>query len=59
MAKNRHEREAGIPNYAEGDPCDYDLEDCAVGVEQVHRETGKEEEKGEMYKYGHCSGHPV
>lgn len=59
MAKDRHECDAGIPSYAEGDPSEYDVEDCAVDVEQEYRETRKEEEKGEMDKDGHCSGHPV
>jgi hypothetical protein len=59
MAKDRHECDAGIPSYAESEPRDYDVEDCAVDVEQEHRETGKKEEKGEMDKYGHSSGHPV
>ena len=31
----------------------------AVHAEQEHWETGKEEEKGEVDKYGHCSGHLV
>jgi hypothetical protein len=59
MAKNRHECDASIPGYAKGEPRDYDVEDSAVDVKQEHWETGKEEEKGEMDKYGHCSGHPV
>jgi hypothetical protein len=59
MAKDWHECDAGIPSYAEGEPRDYDIEDCAIDVEQEDWETGKEEEKGEMDKYGHCPGHPV
>jgi len=55
MAKDRHECDAGIPSHAEDEPRDYDVEDCAVDVEQEHRETGKEEEKGEMDKDGHRS----
>jgi len=31
----------------------------AVDVEQEDWETGEEEEKGEMLKYGHYSHHPV
>jgi hypothetical protein len=37
--------DASIPSYAEGEPREYDVEDCAVDVEQEHWETGKEEEK--------------
>ena len=59
MAKDRHECDAGIPCHADGEPRDYNVKDCVVDVEQEHRETGKEEEKGEMDKYGYCSGYPV
>ena len=59
MAKDRHECDACIPCYAEGEPRDYDVEDCAVDIEQEHWETGKEEEKGEVDKSRHCSCHPV
>jgi hypothetical protein len=59
MVKDRHECDAGIPCHADGEPRDYDVEDCAVNVEQEHWETGKEEEEGQMDEYGHSSGHPV
>jgi hypothetical protein len=59
MVKNRHECDAGIPSNAEGDPRGYDVEYCAIDVEQEHWETGKEEEKGKMDKNGYCPGHPV
>ena len=59
MVKDRHECDAGIPSYEEGDPRDYNVENCAVDVEQEYWEARKEEEKGEMDKCGHCSGHPV
>jgi len=58
MAKDRHECDAGIPSYAEGEPRDYNVEDYAVDVEQEHWETRKEEENGEVDKHGYCSGHP-
>ena len=59
MVKDRHECDTGIPSYADGNPRDYDIEDCVVDVEQEHWEARKEEENGEMDKCGHCSGHPV
>ena len=59
MADDRHECDAGITSYAEGQPGNHDVEDCAVDIEQEDRKAGKEEEKRNMDKYGHSSGHPV
>ncbi len=56
MAEDRHESDVGITSHAEGQPRNHDVEDCAVDIEQEQRETGKEEEKGDMNKYRRRSG---
>lgn len=59
MAEDGHESDAGITCHAEAQPRDHGVKDRAVDVEQEHRETGKEEEKGDMNKNRHRSGHMV
>jgi hypothetical protein len=41
LAEDRDESDAGITRYAETQPRDHDVEDCAVDVEQEDRKTGK------------------
>ena len=57
--EDRHESDVGITSHAEGQPRNHDVEDCAVDIEQEHRETGKEEDKGDMNKYRRRSGELV
>jgi hypothetical protein len=59
LAKDRQESDASVTSYAECQPGNHDIEDCAIDIEQEHRKAGKEEEKGSMDKYGHSSGYPV
>ena len=59
MTEDRHESDACVACYAESQPYNHYVEDCAVDAEQEHRKASKEEEKRSMDKYGHCSGHPV
>ena len=59
MAEERHESDAGITSYAEAQPGNHDVEDCAVELEQEDRKTGKKEEEGTMDKYRYNSGYPL
>jgi hypothetical protein len=59
LVEDRHESNASVTRYAETQPRNHDVEDCAVEIEQEHRKTGKEEEKGNVDKYRHRSGYPM